>query len=50
MALAIKILTMIIMVTTTLRTVLQSIALLKAMPIKEVFIEFGKFIAAIDWF
>lgn len=47
---AIKILTMIIVVAVTLRTILQSIVTFSNMPIKEVFIELGKFLASLDWF
>ncbi len=47
---AIKILTMIIVVAATLRTILQSILTFSNMPIKEALIEIGKFLASLDWF
>jgi hypothetical protein len=49
MDIVIKILTMIIMVAATLRTILQSIATLRSLPITEVIIEIGKFLSSIDW-
>ena len=49
MTTAIKILTMIIMVAAALRAILQSITVLRALPINEVIIEVGKFLRSIDW-
>ena len=47
---AIKILTMIIVITATLRTILQSITTLNSMPVKEILIEAVKYLAKLDWF
>jgi hypothetical protein len=41
---------MIITLAVTLKAILQSILMLKEAPINEVFIQFGKFLASIDWF
>lgn len=46
----IKILTMIIMVATTLRAVLQAVEALGSLPVTEVLIELTKLLAALDWF
>lgn len=46
----IKVLTMIIMVATVLRSILQSIVIISKIPIKEVICQLGKFLSSLDWF
>jgi len=46
----IKILTMIIVVATALRTLLQAIVTIGSMPIQEILIKIGEFLSYFDWF
>lgn len=50
MEIVIKILTMIIMVATTLKAVLQAVETFGSLPVTEVLIELAKLLAALDWF
>ena len=49
MEIVIRILTMIIMVAATLRTILQAVETLRSLPIPDVLITLAKFLATLDW-
>lgn len=49
MEIAIKILTMVIVVATTLRTVLQAVETFSTLPLTEVMFVLTKLLAALDW-